>query len=51
MARFTPRKTEREREREMRSAWWDIKESGYLGVFCVCSKQCKKNLEQMAYAA
>ena len=27
MARFTPRTT----EREMRSAWWDIKESEYLG--------------------
>ena len=28
MARFTPRTT----EREMRSAWWDIKESEYLAL-------------------
>ena len=31
MARFTPRTT----EREMRSAWWDIKESEYLGCCCM----------------
>ena len=33
MARFTPRTT----EREMRSAWWDIKESEYLGELAVRS--------------
>ena len=33
MARFTPRTT----EREMRSAWWDIKESEYLGCLLYTS--------------
>ena len=33
MARFTPRTT----EREMRSAWWDIKESEYLNLFRVAA--------------
>ena len=44
MARFTPRTT----EREMRSAWWDIKESEYLGDVCVvCVRVCHTHTQTL----